>query len=404
MAKSNTLKNVFRALLLAMTLVVAASCGNDPVKNFVTEFATAYATGDSIRMVQLYPDSKSFTMAKPTSESFDVNVEPVEGNEDAFKATLNGSIELTIKKSGESYVIESSRGLLKLPEDMTFAQGTGQYKAELTDVENAQRLSDDGFMKWVLNDVVKDIDKKVKIVNNSNTIISRHATEWFDEEHNEPMSERYTSEIKITVQNNLDTDINADAYSVVSSVYIYGGDFDSRGELGTKCAKTTNVQTKTIEAHSSTVLTYTYSGEGDQIEGFGWIDHVKSVLSFNLQNLNVSALYTPRGGEYEEYMMNHPVSDSNNDSELNIVLHGKIGGDAASTFTLNGQEGSYIFVGASRQSKLVSYDSQTGKLIVDAYLNGLKIGFFDGIYANGRYKGIFKNTRNGAKLNFNLTE
>ena len=398
MAKRNTLKNVFRALLLAMTLVIA-SCGNDPIKNFVTEFTTAYATGDSIRMVQLYPDSKSFTMAKPTSESFDVNVEPVEGNEDAFKATINGSIELTIKKSGESYVIESSRGLLKLPEDMTFAQGTGQYKAELTDVENAQRLSDDGFMKWVLNDVVKDIDKKVRVVNNSNTIISRHATDWYDDEHTDPLSERYTSEIRITIQNDLDTDLNADAYSVVSSVYTYYyGD-----TFGTRCAKTTNVPTKSIAAHSSEVLTYTFSGEGENAEGTGWIDRIQSVLSFNLQNLNVSALYEPRGGEYDEYISNNSVSASNGDSALNIVLHGTIGGDAASTFILNGQEGSYIFVGASRQAKLVSYDPQTGKLVVDAYLNGSKIGFFDGIYANGRYKGIFKNTNNGAKLEFNLT-
>lgn len=94
--------------------------------------------------------------------------------------------------------------------------------------------------------------------------------------------------------------------------------------------------------------------------------------------------------EYDEYISNNSVSASNGDSALDIVLHGTIGGDAASTFTLNGQKGSYIFVGASRQSKLVSYDSQTGKLIVDAYLNGSKIGFFDGIYVNGRYKGIFQ--------------
>lgn len=403
MTKNNTLGIVFHAILLAIALVLVTSCNNDPVKNFVTEFTTAYATGDSIRIIQLYPDSKTFTMAKASSESFDVNVEPVAGNEEAFKATLNGSIELTIKKSGESYVIESSRGLLQLPEDMKFTKGTGQYKAELTDMENAQRLADKGFLKWVLDDVVKEIDKKVIVVNSSDNIISRHAIDWFDEGHTEPLVEKYTSEIKVTVQNDLDTDIKADAYSIVSSVYIsafVGNAF------GAKCAKTTNVPTKTIAAHSSIVLTYTFSGEGDEVEGLGWIDHVKSVLSFNLQNLDISALYAPHGGEYDEYLKNHSASVSNDDNilELDIVLHGKIGGDAACTFTLNGQEGSYIFVGASRQTKLVSYDPQTGKLIVDAYLNGAKIGFFNGTYANGCYKGIFKNTRNGAKLDFNLMD
>lgn len=291
------LKNFFYTLLLIMTLITAPSCGNDQAKNFVTEFITAYAAGDSIKIATLYPESTSFTMAKPSSENFDVNVEPIEGKEKTFKVTLNENIELTITKSGESFVIESSRGLLQLPEDMTFAEGTGQYKAELTDVENAQRLADDGFMKWVLNDVVKDIDQKVKIVNNSNSIISKHTIDWYDDEHTDPLSERYTSEIRITIQNDLDTDLNADAYSVVSSVYTYYyGD-----TFGTRCAKTTNVPTKSIAAHSSEVLTYTFSGEGENAEGTGWIDHIQSVISFNLQNLNVSALYTPKGGEYDEY-------------------------------------------------------------------------------------------------------
>ncbi len=397
--KINMLKNGFYALLLGMTLIVIPSCGNDQVKNFVTEFITAYTTGDSTTIELIYPESSSFTLAKPSAENFDVDVESVTGMENTYKATLNGNIELTIKKNGERFVIESSRGLLQLPEDMKFAEGTGQYKAELTDAENAKRLADEGFKKWVLNGVMQDLDKKVKIVNNSNAIISRHATDWFDDAHTEPLIENYTAEIKITVQNDLDTDIDATAYSVVSSVFISDFVGDS---FGTRCAKTTNVGTKTIAAHSSAVLTYTYSGEGDQVEGMGWIDYVKSVLSFNLQNLNASALYEPQGGEYDEYISNHPVSASNDDSALDIVLHGTIGGDAGSTFTLNGHEGSYIFVGATRQSKLVSYNPQTGKLVVDAYLNGSKIGFFDGIYANGRYKGIFKNTNNGAKLEFNL--
>lgn len=295
MAKSNMLKNFVHTLLLIMTLIAVPSCGNDQAKNFVTEFITAYAAGDSIKIATLYPGSTSFTMAKPSSENFDVNVEPIEGKENSFKVTLNENIELTITKSGESFVIESSRGLIQLPEDMTFAKGTGQYQPELTDVENAQRLADDGFMKWVLKDAIKDIDKKVKIVNNSNSIISKHTIDWYDDEHTDPLSERYTSEIRITVQNDLDTEIDADAYSVLSSVYIYDYEF------GTKCAKNTNVQTKNIAAHSSTVLTYTFSDEGEHAEGTGWIDHVTSALSFNLQNLNVSALYKPHGGEYDEY-------------------------------------------------------------------------------------------------------
>lgn len=397
MTRRNTTRDVLHALMLTMMLVVLSACESRKAKNFVNEFATAYAAGDYTQMVQMYPDSKSFALAEASAESFEVSVEPVEGQEGTYKATLNEGIELTVKQADGGFVIESSRGLLQLPSDMTFATGTGQYKAELTDLENAQRLADQGFVRWVLNDVVKELDKKVKVVSNDWAITSRRATDWFDPAHKDPICEKYNADIKVTVQNELDSEISADAFSVVSSVYTVAYFTEPA-----KCAKTTNVQTKTIAAHSSIVLTYPFSGEGDYVEGMGWIDHVQSVLSFNIENLNASALYKPHGGEYEEYLKNPAAANA--DSMLNIVLHGKLGGDAASTFILNGEEGSYVFSGATRQAKLVSYDPQSGELVVDAYLNGARIGNFNGVYANDCYKGIFTNTNNGAKLNFKLTK
>lgn len=388
------MKNIKYLFISVLTALVMCSCGNKDVAKVVADFANASAAKDSTAMRNLYPDA-TFKMITLSTENISIDVDAVEGQQDTYKAMLNEKIEFIVKKSGDSYKIESSRGLLALPKDMAFAKGTGQYKAELSDAENAKRLDNKAFVMWVLGDVAKDLEQKVKVAKSDFEIISHRATNWYDDAHTDPVTEDYTAEIRVTVQNESNTQIEADAYSVVSSVYITAYFTEPP-----KCEMTTNVETKTIAPHSSMVLTYQYKGSGEYTEGMGWIDHVKSVLSFNLLNLNPSRLYKPKGNEYDEYMRNHP--DSETSGALTLNMQGKLGGDHSATFILNGAEGTYTFVGAQRNTKLSSYDGD--ELVVDAYINGEKFGYFKGTYKDGRYKGIFKNTQKGASLDFDFTD
>ena len=96
---------------------------------------------------------------------------------------------------------------------------------------------------------------------------------------------------------------------------------------------------------------------------------------------------------------------------LKMKFTGIIGGKAV--FEMNGNEGWYrmTYNGADpvrRTLKLVSFDQTNGKCVINAYLNGKHIGFFDGMVSPlgnavtyQRYKGIFYNVK-GSKVDFDL--
>lgn len=96
---------------------------------------------------------------------------------------------------------------------------------------------------------------------------------------------------------------------------------------------------------------------------------------------------------------------------VKMKLTGVIGGMAV--FEMNGNEGWYrmTYNGADpvkRKLKLVSFDQTNGKCVINAYLNGKHIGFFDGIViplgnavTYQQYKGIFYNVK-GSKVDFDL--
>lgn len=118
--------------------------------------------------------------------------------------------------------------------------------------------------------------------------------------------------------------------------------------------------------------------------------------------INASAI--KKQNTESNYVMRGP--DINN---IYLILYeGFIGGDHKARMEFAyGKNGEYVFLDMRRTLKLSSYNRNTGKLVLTAYANGKKIGYFSGILhydmGNAKYSGTFVNTKNGAKLNFCLT-
>jgi hypothetical protein len=108
---------------------------------------------------------------------------------------------------------------------------------------------------------------------------------------------------------------------------------------------------------------------------------------------------------------NKPMESDLSKRSIKMNFTGVIGGKAV--FEMNGNEGWYrmTYKGADpvrRTLKLVSFDQTNGKCVINAYLNGKHIGYFDGkVFPLGnaaayqRYKGIFYNVK-GTKVDFDL--
>ena len=106
-----------------------------------------------------------------------------------------------------------------------------------------------------------------------------------------------------------------------------------------------------------------------------------------------------------------PMESDLSKRSIKMNFTGVIGGKAV--FEMNGNEGWYrmTYKGADpvrRTLKLVSFDQTNGKCVINAYLNGKHIGYFDGkVFPLGnaaayqRYKGIFYNVK-GTKVDFDL--
>ncbi|MBR4387758.1 MAG: hypothetical protein IKT00_01065 [Prevotella sp.] len=100
-------------------------------------------------------------------------------------------------------------------------------------------------------------------------------------------------------------------------------------------------------------------------------------------------------------------------------MWGRIGDSDQAEFEMNGTTGTYSYVrqgqnSGKRSLRLVSYNEQSGRCIIDAFAAGKKIGTFDGTFREisetddegeehygQSYNGKFKST-NGAQLDFML--
>lgn len=260
-------------------MLVACDNTEKEVKEFLGQFSEAAQSGDKDALARLYPgieiaDSLSFGI-----DEDNINIEPGDG-ENLFKVTLEPGKDIIIERAEDgTMTITESHGLFAYEASrLDFARKTGQFKDELTDVTNAQRMADNRF----LNELSEKLFANVR--NN----VSAYATSRTGRDYWE---EIWTA----TVTNNNDFDLEGNDYSVYFSVTYFDTDLMRDVPSGSK-----TLTGKPIPAHGS--ATYSLSVV-DMESGTRY-----RVSSININSLSpdvVKQIYTPTGNEYDDFVKEH---------------------------------------------------------------------------------------------------
>ena len=263
-----------------MALLVFCACDkNAEVKQFMTDFSTAVANQDMATIEKMYPEAAE---ADSLAFVFDAEKAQIETLDDgSVKIVLDEGQDITLQKGegDEGLKIKESHGVFVYPQDrMDFALKTGWYDKSLDDVENADRLADTLFVKY-LNDkiagtVIADLKSKVKITKSVYT------------------DSGIRTSYLVVVSNQSNRQIEGDEYVVISKIYTTVGFGFSRNTISLGSQTLTG---KPIPAHGQ--VSYTFSTE-DGVEP----ENPVSTISINPRIENVLADYEPTGKEYEDYL------------------------------------------------------------------------------------------------------
>lgn len=150
---------------LVVTLIISgllSSCGGtkkltpeEEMKNYGQYFIEKLTKGEIDSLKQTYPGIVHAD-SLITIETDSVTVTPyATGNE--YEIVLMPKVSLKAKRSEDGVIsVEESYGLFAYPsEKFALAKKTGMWKATLNDVENSKRMSDEGFFKYIEDQVKK---------------------------------------------------------------------------------------------------------------------------------------------------------------------------------------------------------------------------------------------------------
>jgi hypothetical protein len=161
------MKHLFKFGLIVSAIALLASCsgGIGKAKTFVEEFANAIKNNDTTAIIQMYPDAVKADSLALAFNADSVSIEELE-TEGMFKVRCCGKEEMIIATNpdNEQLFIKESRGVFVWPkEKFDFALKTGWYNGDLTDVENAQRLSDTVFVDFLGSQLAAEIKKNLTV-------------------------------------------------------------------------------------------------------------------------------------------------------------------------------------------------------------------------------------------------
>lgn len=277
------------------------SKGED-VQQFVDQFAKAVASGDRQTIRNMYPDA---TDADSLNFSYDEKtLQVIENNENEWKVTgFEGKEIIIAKKDAEKTLyIKESRGVFAYPDSVfTMAKGTGWYDPSLNDKQNAERLSDKGFISWMSQKALKDLKSNIKITK-ATTV----------EGPNQSGDCCYSGEriCTIVVANLGDRDIAGDEYSIYAQEkWIYREYYDSDFEDGydyydtPEKGKAKTLTGKPIPAHET--VTYTWKGHSYtycEMESYENFQLNASVTLLSKGEVSAKNNMSFTGKEYEEYL------------------------------------------------------------------------------------------------------
>ena len=269
-------KILFFALVGLAVMLVACDNTEKEVKEFLGQFSEAATSGDKDALAKLYPGIEI-----ADSLSFGVDVENLKientDEENVFKVTLEAGKDILVTRNDDgTMTITESHGLFAYDASrLDFARKTGQFKDELTDITNAQRMSDSRFLNELSEKLFAEVRNNISV-----QVMSQQGREYW---------EVIWSAV---VTNNNDFDLGGDDYSAYLSCTYF-----DREMLRDVSANGKTLSGKSIPAHAS--VTYNL-GLDDMESGTQY-----RVSSINIKSLSpdvISRIYTPTGNEYEEFV------------------------------------------------------------------------------------------------------
>lgn len=156
-----------KSLFLFCVAVLFAACDSSmkEARQFAEELSAAINAGDTTTLSRIFPDA-----AKADSLALKYNADSLEVEPNAAGDTLTICFSkdvsiAAVKDADGKFRVSSSRGLFAYPDSiLVFAKQTGWYDANLDDIQNAERLSDNHFISWLVGIAMKEMKAKVKIV------------------------------------------------------------------------------------------------------------------------------------------------------------------------------------------------------------------------------------------------
>ena len=135
--------------------------GDQEARQLVEQFAKAVETGDNLVIHNLYPNCNADSLVF----KYDKNNIQIERKENEWLVKGADDVVLIIVKNEDNTIkIKESYGIFSYPDSLlTVAKATGWYDKNLNDIQNAERLSDGGFIKWLKEYIKRAIKDNVKI-------------------------------------------------------------------------------------------------------------------------------------------------------------------------------------------------------------------------------------------------
>ena len=274
------------------------SSGEKEVREFVEQFAKAVETGDSMAVQTMYPDAIKADSLYSNIDINNLKINKTDGNWKVMDLVNDIIILITKNDNNDSLHIEKSWGLFAYPEEtLTLAKGTGWYGSNLTDKQNAERLSDKDFVSWLNKKAIQDKKDNVIITKATSTKVKNE--EWWGGESGE-------THCTVIINNNNNFDVSGNEYKIQArEKYRYWQrDFDTFEESEeTAYGDVKILSGKLIPANSS--ISFFWKGIGYLDTSHYINDKFKldASITFTPQ-FEKSAMdnYQPTGKEYEEYL------------------------------------------------------------------------------------------------------
>ena len=199
--KESTMKKNSIFGVIALTMMLLASCTEQKMKQFAEEFATAVTNDDTTSIAKMYPDAQG---EREFSIEFNKDSLSVEENADTFVVSLGAGKSLSIVKGEDDKLrIADSHGVISYPQVLVdFALKTGWIMENMSDQKIARQFSDTTFINYLAYKFIEQLKTKfaVKEVKDKNS--------WFE-----------WQKMEVIVANESEYEIPGSYYEVVSIWY-----------------------------------------------------------------------------------------------------------------------------------------------------------------------------------------